>query len=187
MTVCCREYLEQQVVDGGLHLQSQAVAGVVLAEGELVVDAEDGDSGDGRAGLRRLLVLLSSLQDFDLQLVQLGPDNEPHTDLKNGLILKSCSNYCIHLKSRHNKKGSGITWVLLPCTGSPYSSWPRLRGRPRPSGAQWLNQSPILEEGMAVIQNMLQMSRSPATTVLKLKLLCFIIFKPVYVAVKTSS
>ncbi|TNN47957.1 hypothetical protein EYF80_041850 [Liparis tanakae] len=56
----------------------EAVAGVVLAEGELVVDAEDGHGGDGRAGLRGLLVLLSALQDFDLQLFQLRPEGEQY-------------------------------------------------------------------------------------------------------------
>lgn len=66
-------YLQQQVVDGRLHLQREAVAGIVLAESELVIDAEDGDGRDGRAGLRGLLVLLTSLQDFDLKLLQLRP------------------------------------------------------------------------------------------------------------------
>lgn len=73
-----RADLQQQIVDGGLNLQGEAVAGVVLAEGELVVDAEDGHGGDGRAGLRGLLVLLSALQDFDLQLFQLRPEREQY-------------------------------------------------------------------------------------------------------------
>lgn len=67
-------YLQQQIVDGSLHLQGQAVAGVVLAQGELVINAEDGHSRDGCARLRRLLVLLASLQDFDLQLLQFCPE-----------------------------------------------------------------------------------------------------------------
>lgn len=82
-------YLEQQVVDGGLHLQREAVAGVVLAEGELVVDAEDGDGGDGRARLRGLLVLLATLQDFHLQLLQLRPEREQHDPLINRSVFKS--------------------------------------------------------------------------------------------------
>lgn len=68
-------YLQQQVVDGSLHLQGEAVAGIVLAECKLVIDAEDGDSRDSRAWLRGLLVLLTSLQDFDLQLLQLCPES----------------------------------------------------------------------------------------------------------------
>lgn len=66
-----RANLEEQVVDGSLHLQSEAVAGVVLAEGKLVIDAEHGDSGHSCAGLGQLLVLFAALQDFDLQLLQL--------------------------------------------------------------------------------------------------------------------
>ena len=65
--------LQQQVVDGGLDLQRQAVAGVVLAEGEFVVDAEHGHGGHGRGGLRRLLVALAALQHLALQLLQLQP------------------------------------------------------------------------------------------------------------------
>lgn len=72
----CLMYLQQQIVDGSLHLQGEAVASVVLAQGELVINAEDGHSGDGCAGLRSLLVLLPSLQDFDLQLLQFCPENQ---------------------------------------------------------------------------------------------------------------
>ncbi len=65
--------LEQQIVNDCLHLQSEAVAGIILAEGELIIDAEDGHSRDSCAGLGGLLVLLTALQDFDLQLLQLCP------------------------------------------------------------------------------------------------------------------
>lgn len=64
-------YLKQQIIDGSLDLQSEAVARIVLAESELVIDAEHGHSRDGCAGLSGLLVLLTSLQDFPLQLFQL--------------------------------------------------------------------------------------------------------------------
>lgn len=86
--MCVRADLEQQVVDGGLHLQREAVAGVVLAEGELVVDAEDGHRRDGRARLGALLVFLPTLKDFDLQLLQLRSDRN-HGGAKTPKILYS--------------------------------------------------------------------------------------------------
>lgn len=54
-------YLEQQIVNGSLHLQGEAVAGIILAQSELVVDAEDGHGRDSRARLGGLLVLLTSV------------------------------------------------------------------------------------------------------------------------------
>lgn len=69
-----RVHLEQQVVDGSLDLQGETVAGIILAESELVIDAEDGDRRNSCARLSGLLVLLTSLQDFNLQLLQLCPE-----------------------------------------------------------------------------------------------------------------
>lgn len=62
-------HLQQQIVDGRLHFQGQAVAGVILTQGELVVDAEHGHGRDRRTRLRGLLVLLTALNDLHLQLV----------------------------------------------------------------------------------------------------------------------
>lgn len=81
-----RANLEQQVVDGSLHLQSETVAGVVLAEGELVIDAEHRDGGDSCAGLGRLLVLLAALQHFDLQLLQLRSGQEKQEALRTDCV-----------------------------------------------------------------------------------------------------
>lgn len=64
-------YLKQQIIDGSLHLQSEAVACIILAKSELVIDAEDRHSRDGCARLGDLLVLLTALQDLELQLLQL--------------------------------------------------------------------------------------------------------------------
>lgn len=79
--------LKQQIVDGSLHLQSEAVAGIVLAEGELVIDAKDRNSRDSCAGLGRLLVLLTALQDFDLQLLQLCPARDRYEKLQIRCVL----------------------------------------------------------------------------------------------------
>lgn len=81
-------YLEQQVVDGCLHFQGEAVARIVLAEVELVIYAEDGHGRDGCTGLRGLLVLLAALHHFDLQLLQLCPGGEVYDDLKKSFGLK---------------------------------------------------------------------------------------------------
>lgn len=67
------KYLQEQVVNGRLHFQSETVAGVILAEGELVINVEDGHGRDGRAGLTGLLVILTTLKDFNLQLLELCP------------------------------------------------------------------------------------------------------------------
>lgn len=69
-------HLQQQIVNGRLHLQCEAVTGIILAERELVINAEGRHGRHGSTGLRRLLVLLSSLQNFDLQLFQLCPKDQ---------------------------------------------------------------------------------------------------------------
>lgn len=66
-------HLKEQIVDGSLHFKSEAVAGIILTKGELVINAENGDPRESSAWLGCLLVLLTTLQDSDLQLLQLCP------------------------------------------------------------------------------------------------------------------
>lgn len=42
-------HLKQQIVDGSLHLKSEAVAGIILTKGKLVIDAENGDPRESSA------------------------------------------------------------------------------------------------------------------------------------------
>ena len=65
--------LEQYVINGGLDFEAERVAGVLLAQHELVVDVEVRHGRDGRVLAGRHLVRLALLQHLLLQVVQLAP------------------------------------------------------------------------------------------------------------------
>ena len=70
-------YLQHDGVDGSLDLDGEGVPGLVLVQGELVVDGEQRESGDGLAVRGRpdgFLVALSRLQDPRLQPLHLLPE-----------------------------------------------------------------------------------------------------------------
>ena len=67
-------YLEQDVVDGHLHLETQRVARVLPVQDELVVDVKLRYSRDGLTVLSSHLVGLSLSKHLLLQLLNLRPE-----------------------------------------------------------------------------------------------------------------
>lgn len=65
--------LHQDIIYGCLHLQDEAVAGIILVQCELVIHTEGRYWGNCSAGLRGLLVFFPFMKYFYLQLLQFIP------------------------------------------------------------------------------------------------------------------
>lgn len=65
--------LHQDIIYSCLHLQDEAVAGIILVQCELVIHTEGRYWGNCSAGVRGLLVFLPFLKYFYLQLFQFIP------------------------------------------------------------------------------------------------------------------